>query len=349
MKIKFLFVLLFHAFIINSYASDPKNTNPSSTDVNWDHLIEANPSPMAKQFVKSSHTVYQRLLYGGIPYPSNKINNRWENGYNTSSDKFVYMRKYGVDCTRLLRYLFVNMLDLPYNSKEKNAPIVSNTFTLQNNQSQLKNFIQIPKTKNGFKPQTGDILAFPGHTIAVLDPKNCIAIQSSIWLCKEMKNGFCVDSDYGKSAGVSIYHLASERFCKNGVWKGMDSDKLKFTIGWRHKAFDTWITKMPSQAESKSRIILKGKNLAGKYIYFPGSKTPVKATLWKKRKKNQFKNDANQIVSLIVPHDAKSGKLKIYWGTGNPSLEKTVESLDKINIYSNHKTIVSIYKESYLD
>lgn len=314
MKHKILFFILIHGFVVNSYASNPKNSLPRESDVQWEDLINNNYSPMAKQFVRSSQTVYQRLLNGGIPYPARKISNYWEKGYNSSNDKFIYMRKYGVDCTRLLRYLFINVLDLPYNSKEKDAPIISQTFTQMNdhNHNQLKNFVRIPKIKHGFKPQTVDILAFPGHTIAVLDPENCIAIQSSIWLCKKMENGFCVDSEYGKSAGVSIYHLASDRFCKNGVWKGMDNDKLNFTIGWRHRAFDTWISKMPFEASTNSKILLKGRNLLGKYVYFNGSSSPIKATLWKKDKKNQNTDNNNQIVSILVPEDAKSGNLKIY-------------------------------------
>jgi hypothetical protein len=341
---RFILIFISHAFIfpLESYAAPPKETLPLETRVNWEQLIHENQSQAAKQFVKSSHTIYERLLYGGIPYPSNKITNNWEAGYNSSYDKFVYMRKYGVDCTRLLRYLFLNMLHLPYNSLFPQEPIISNTFTYTNPESyrQLNNFVPIPKTPKGFKPQTGDILSFPGHTIAVLDPKNCIAIQSSIWLCKKTVNGFCVDSEYGKSAGVSIYHLASDRFCKDGIWKGMDNTKLNFTTGWRHRAFDTWITEMPKSTYHNARITLIGKNLAGKYIYFTGSRHPIRTKLIKnKNKKNQ---PGLQAVSITVPKDAKSGKLKIYWGIGKPKLENTVESSEKLTLTDKRGNVANL-------
>lgn len=273
--------------LFTAHSITPKVTLPLGTQVNWAQLIKENQSPIAKQFINSSHTIYERLLYGGIPYPTQGITQRWENGYQSSYDKFVYMRKNGVDCTRLLRYLFLNMLHLPYNSKYKSAPIISHTFAGNNKHKdpQLKNFIPLPKTSKGFKPQTGDILAFPGHTIAVLDPKNCISIQSSIWMCKRIENDYCVDAEFGKAAGVSIYKLASSRFCKDGIWKGMDNEKLKFTVAWRHRAFNTWITEMPKIAKHKQVIILQGKNLAGKYIYFSGIKTPIKAKLVRKKVK----------------------------------------------------------------
>ncbi|APJ03013.1 hypothetical protein [Silvanigrella aquatica] len=324
-------IVLFQAFIFifqNKSFATPKETLPLGTQVDWEQLINENQSPIAKQFVQSSYNIYERLLYGGIPYPSKKITTNWEKGYQEAYDKFVYMRKNGVDCTRLLRYLFLNMLHLPYNSNFPNEPIISNTFAYDSNSghTQLKYFTRLPKVNNGFKPQTGDILAFPGHTIAVLDPKNCIAIQSSIWLCKKIENGFCVDSEYGKSAGVSIYRLASERFCKNGIWKGMDNENLNFTVGWRHRAFDTWIIEMPDKAIKNSRVTLVGKNISGKYIYFTGSKQPVRTKLLKTMRTGL------QTVTLNIPKDAKSGYLKLYWGTGKPQIENTIESAEKIII-----------------
>lgn len=324
-------------FNLKINAVTPKNPLPTGTQVNWDKLIDENQSPTAKKFIKSSFSINERLLYAGIPYPNKSITNTWENGYQSAYDKFIYMRKNGVDCTRLLRYLFLYMLNIPYNSQYPKAPIISNTFTdgSLKSQKQLKNFIPIHKTAKGFRPQIGDILSFPGHSIAVLDPKNCIAIQSSIWLCKKIKNGFCIDAEYGKSAGVSIYRLSNDRYCKNGYWKGMDNAKLNFTSAWRHRAFDTWITEMPTNAQQKSRINLVGKNLAGKYIYFTGSTTPVKAKLLKRNSLGL------QSVFLNVPKDAKTGLLKIYWGTGKPKFEKTIESPKTLMIVQKRKNMVS--------
>ncbi|MGY3803709.1 hypothetical protein ACWNT8_06600 [Pigmentibacter ruber] len=351
-KMKIKMTLLFVSlFLVNqSTAFAYSFSSPKEYPIKWNNLIAENPSPLAKEFVRSAEIINKRLMHGNIPYPSKKISLNWEKGYNHAEDKFVFMRKYGVDCTRLLRYLYINMLHLPYNSKFSTAPIISKTFTHNNpeSMSQLKNFDQVPKTKQGFKPQTGDILAFPGHTIAVLDPENCIAIQSSIWLCKKSEKGFCVDYDYGESAGVSIYHLASERFCKNGIWKGMDNNKLKFTIGWRHKAFNTWILTLPKEAKPGETILISGKNLANKYIYFTGSKTPVKARQIK-RSSIYLKDHQIQTVKITVPNNATTGKLKVFWGTGKPSPEKTVESQAALNILNCDNHLVSIHSETFVD
>ncbi len=350
MKIKTALLLLLHVTILNLSAYSYSLSRPQEYPVSWEQLITENPSPVAQEFVRSAQIINKRLMHGNIPYPSKKISHNWEKGYNHAEDKFVFMRKFGVDCTRLLRYLYINMLHLPYNSKFKNAPIVSKTFTQKTpqNGTQLNNFVSLPKTKDGFKPQTGDILAFPGHTIAVLDPENCIALQSSIWLCKKSEKGFCVDYDYGQAAGVSVYHLASERFCKNGIWKGMDNNKLKFTIGWRHRAFDSWILNLPEKAKNSEVIQLSGKNLANKYIYFPGSSTPVKAKLFK-RPVAYLKEHQIQTVKVTVPNDAKSGKLKIFWGTGTPDITKTVESKQVLTIQPIDSHIAQIYQDSFVD
>ncbi len=294
---------------------------PLGTEVEWEKLIEKNNSTVSKEFVESAKIIHDRLLYKGIPYEN--ISQKWERNYLSSNDKFKFMRKNGVDCTRLLRYIFINMLQLPYNSLYPEAPIISHTFADINsvNAKQLKNFVRIPSSQHGFRPQTGDILAFPGHAIAVLDPENCISIQSSNWVCKNIENGRCVESEKGLYAGVAIYKLASKRFCSNGLWKGMDAERNKFTVAWRHRAFNTWIEKMPQSGYRQKRINLTGKNLAGKYIYFNGSSFPVRTTLQSNNKKTGM-----QTVLVTVPKDAQSGKLKIFWGTGRPKIAETVES-----------------------
>jgi hypothetical protein len=287
-----------------------------------------------------TNTVTSDFYVGKTINPKNRFYQHKYNATKRKSRTYLHraMRKYGVDCTRLLRYIFLNMLHLPYNSSFSSEPIISSTFanTLSHSNTQLKNFTRIPKTTKGFKPQTGDILAFPGHTIAVLDPKNCIAIQSSIWLCKKIQNGFCVDAEYGNSAGVSIYHLASDRLCKNGIWKGMDSKKLNFTVGWRHRAFDTWIKEMPEKTFRHSRMTLIGKNLVGKFIYFTGSNQPIRTKLLK------YLPSGLQSVTLITPKNATSGYLKIYWGTGQPNIENTVDSYNKIIILEKKARIAEL-------
>ncbi|KAB8027393.1 hypothetical protein [Fluviispira multicolorata] len=333
--LRFLVLVVFCSLNFHACSAPSKAPFPLGTEIEWEELLKQNNSSIAKDFIHSSKIIHDRLLYKGIPYEKDGISQFWENRYQASQDKFKFMRKYGVDCTRLLRYLFRNMLQLPYNSLFTEAPIISHTFANINSQNakQLRNFIRVPQSKNGFRPQTGDILAFPGHAIAVLDPKNCISIQSSSWVCKNIKDGRCVEAEMGKYAGVAIYKLASNRFCSNGLWKGMDGDHNKFTVAWRHRAFTTWISEMPKHAFTSKRIFLTGKNIAGKYIYFEGSNKAVRTTLNKYNKKNGL-----QSVFVLVPNDAKSGKIKIYWGTGRPTLLKTVDS--SLSIIINKKGLV---------
>lgn len=318
------------------YYQNRSYVNPTQVSVDWKDLYSSNYSSKVRLFLEYSKETKAALNEKEIPYAWKGISQNWNSKYIRAKDKFEFMRKNGVDCTRFLWHLYSEKMKLPFNSKHKNAVILSHSFAQKRSTSELKNFIPLKKIGNAFKPRTGDILAFPGHALAVVDPEQCIAIQSASWLCKKMnKNGFCHDSDTGKNAGVSIYKLMNRGDCENGLWKQLDSPKNKFTSGWRHKALNTWIEKFPSRAYTKETITLVGYNISKRFVYFEGSNSPSKTSYAKSQinSKNGYKLD---VVTLKVPHNAHSGKLKIYWGNNTqPDIKMTVQSNETLLIDNN--------------
>ena len=84
--------------------------------------------------------------------------------------------------------------------------------------------------------------------------------------------------------------------CANGLWNKLDSNKNKFTAGWRHKALNTWIEKIPKKAKNKQVITLVGHNISRRFIYFNGASHPVKTsyaikTLQSKRNQWAYRPD----------------------------------------------------------
>lgn len=310
--------------------------DPTRVEVDWKRLYSTNASSQVRSFLNYSKETKNELSEKKIPYASNGIAKNWDDKYLNSKNKYDFMRKNGVDCTRFLWHLYSEKMNLPFNSKTKGAPILSHSFAQRKSNSELKNFVPLKKNGNLFKPQAGDILAFPGHALAVLDPDKCIAIQSASWVCKKRAdNGSCVNSATGKEAGVSIYKLTNRGDCENGLWKQLDSPKNKFTAGWRHKALNTWIEKLPPKANVNETITLIGYNISHRYIYFNGAKKPSKTSYSFSKTKNK-KYENLDIVSIKIPHDAKSGKLKIYWDNKiKPDIRHTVESNDIIYIEKN--------------
>ncbi|APJ03010.1 hypothetical protein [Silvanigrella aquatica] len=301
--------------------------NPSKVSVDWNQLYYENHSPQVRQFINYSKATKIALKDYEIPYTYNGTSGNWNTKYLSSKNKIEFMRKNGVDCTRFLWHLYAEQLNLPYNSKYRNAAILSQSFAQKRSTIELKNFIPIKKMKNGFKPKTGDILAFPGHALAVLDPEKCIAIQSTSWFCKKMSaNGTCYEAAKGKEAGVTIYKLMNKGDCENGVWKQLDSPKNKFTAGWRHKAFNTWIEKMPNKVTNNKVITLIGYNISNRFIYFPGNPVPGK-TSHAVSQITHLNGEKLDVVHIKVPHKAHTGKLKIYWGNQiKPDIKMTLES-----------------------
>ncbi|BBH52230.1 hypothetical protein [Fluviispira sanaruensis] len=311
--------------------ADPKNVS-----VAWSSLYTENPSPEVRKFLSYSQDIKKNIFTQGIPYPAQKLNANWDRNYLRANNKYNYMRKNGVDCTRFLWHLYAGEMNLPYNSKYKNSAILSQTFAKRRINSELKNFVPLKRYKNGFAPRTGDILAFPGHALAVLDPKQCIAIQSTAWACERMTpRGQCHKGTEGKNAGVVVYKLMNKDDCANGLWNKLDSNKNKFTAGWRHKALNTWIEKIPKKAKNKQVITLVGHNISRRFIYFNGASHPVKTSYAIKtlQSKNGYPLD---LVNVTVPKDALSGKIKIYWGNEiKPNIDNTVSSKRDLIIENN--------------
>lgn len=307
--------------------------NPTNIQVDWKNLYDENQSSEIRSFLTYSKETKMELTQDEIPYAVNGIHESWNNRYLKANNKYDHMRKYGVDCTRFLWHLYSEKMKLPFNASHKNAPILSQTFARSHSSKELKYFVPIKKQNGAFTPRTGDILAFPGHALAVLDPKKCIAIQSASWVCRKMSyQGYCLDAAKGKDAGVTIYKLMNKGDCEEGVWKQLDAPKNRFTAGWRHKALNTWIEELPTEALPQTTIKLIGYNIANRYIYFQGAKHAQKTShsIATTTNKNGYKLD---IVKVKVPHDAQTGKLKIYWGNhSKPNHGHTINSIQTLKI-----------------
>ncbi|KAB8027396.1 hypothetical protein [Fluviispira multicolorata] len=315
---------------------------PKNVSVAWNSLYAENPSPEVRKFLSYSQDIKKNIYQRGIPYPAKTLSSNWDRNYLRASDKYNFMRKNGVDCTRFLWHLYAGEMNLPYNSKYKNSAILSHTFAKKQIDQELKNFVPLKKYKNGFQPRTGDILAFPGHALAVLDPKQCIAIQSTSWACEKMTaKGQCHKGTQGKNAGVVIYKLMNKTDCTNGIWNKLDSQKNKFTAGWRHKALNTWIEKIPQKTKTNQTITLIGHNISRRYIFFNGNTNPVKTSYALKvfKSSNGYPLD---LVKVTVPKNAISGKIKIYWGNDlKPNITQTVSSKREIIIENNNKLLTN--------
>lgn len=339
LSLSIIYLLCIGCVSSKQYKKASKNqnyVNPTKIQVDWHNLENEHNSPQIKAFLNYSKETHHELSQNEIPYAVNGIQANWNDKYNEAYNKYDFMRKYGVDCTRFLWHLYKTKMQLPFNSRHKNAPILSSSFAKKHHTSELKYFVPIKMHNDAFKPRTGDILAFPGHALAVLDAKRCIAIQSASWVCRKMTSqGYCLDAAKGKDAGVTIYKLMNRGDCVNGVWKQLDSPKNKFTAAWRHKALNTWIEKLPKQASPHSTIELVGYNIANRYIYFQGIKEPQKTS-----HAIQTITDSNgttlDVVSIFVPAKARTGKLKIYWGNQlTPDLQHTVASSQILKIQSD--------------
>lgn len=345
---QFLFPTFFFFYFFSTGCTTSKNlnnknsyqnqnyVNPTQVQVDWKNLYSKNHSTQVKSFLTYSKETKMELSEREIPYAWNGIAQNWNSKYLNSKNKYDFMRHHGVDCTRFLWHLYAEKMRLPFNAKIKSAPILSHSFAQSKINKELGNFVPLKKEGSLFKPRTGDILAFPGHALAVLDPNKCIAIQSASWVCKKITNsGSCLHSAKGKDAGVSIYKLMNRGDCHDGAWKQLDSPRNKFTAGWRHKALNTWIEKIPSKAEINETITLIGYNISNRFIYFSGAKHPSK-TSHSQSKMNSINDYKLDIVSLKIPHDAKTGKLKIYWDNKiKPNIRHTVESNDVLYIENN--------------
>lgn len=316
----------------NDFLPNLAYTNPANPSVDWHYLYAENKSENIKKFLEFSKSTQLKIKKYNIPYSWKGISENWDYHYFKSQNKYTFMQKNGIDCTRFLRHIFLEEMKLPYNSKEKSGPILSQSFSQSRSSSELKNFIPIKKFRNGFKPKTGDILAFPGHALVVVDAKHCIALQSASWICKKFAMNTCYEAARGKQAGVTLYKLTNKNDCENGTWKQLDATKNKFTAAWRHKSFNIWIETMPQKAKPYEKITLTGYNISQRHVYFSGSNKPVLTSYAHKHTYNK-QGDVLDIVTVKIPGTARSGKLKIYWGNNlKPDINHTISSAKILNI-----------------
>lgn len=127
-------------------------------------------------------------------------------------------------------------------------PLYTNTKKMVKYKTQapyLLDYFEIQELKNqpekGFRPQTGDILAYyyfnsktkvgKGHVVIVIDPDECTAINSTTWSFDEDTS-----ERLTQKKGVYFQRIDTER-CTNGLWKSWDTASNKFQVLLRHKKF----------------------------------------------------------------------------------------------------------------
>lgn len=165
-----------------------------------------------------------------------------------------------LSCTGFTYELFKAIgLDYPYTSSE---------WMVKKDKKLWTHFDLIPPSpkEGGFRPKTGDILAYSiynpktkkrrGHAVVVIDPGNCIAINSTSWVMVrlvESTDNSTEDEnadDLGENdeedtdiivrdatkSGVYFQEIARDR-CMDGHWKAWDRSSNKFQILLRHKKF----------------------------------------------------------------------------------------------------------------
>jgi hypothetical protein len=178
------------------------------------------PSPDFMELVNNQENNYlERLLLEAWDMVDQKI------GY-----KFIYEENdVSLNCSRFVWKLFERIgLSFPYT-----ATIYFN----EKNKNILDHFTVIgPEADGGFKPNVGDVLSFnysnAGHMVVVVDPKNCIAVNSASWVW---------DSDANRTLpsekGVRFHRIYRESRCRDGVWYSWDNSAYKFQKMLRHNAF----------------------------------------------------------------------------------------------------------------
>lgn len=138
-----------------------------------------------------------------------------------------------IDCTHLIEEIFIRA-GLPYD-------YVNTEGMVRKWPAAKKNFEYIAPIEgfsNSFKPQAGDVLAFynskrrSGHAVMVIDPLNCIAINSTSWVWTENYQDETVRNP--KMTGVYFQEIKQGK-CENGIWTSWDNSTNKFQVMLRHK------------------------------------------------------------------------------------------------------------------
>ena len=143
-----------------------------------------------------------------------------------------------IDCSGFANELF-DAINLPYN--------FASSLDMLRQRSDLLDQFQFEKISNqvekGFRPNTGDILAYnypykvngvvkrKGHVVVVIDPKECIAINATSYVWPN--DNSTVDRS---KQGVYFQQILKGN-CDDGLWKSWDSADNKFQVLLRHKFF----------------------------------------------------------------------------------------------------------------
>lgn len=158
----------------------------------------------------------------------------------------------GLDCTGVICYLF-NTLKMPFHYEQMSTSFM----THDHSNDFFADFTDIKKNPNGsFSPHYGDLLVYhngrEGHVVMVVDPKNCIAFNSTSYAAK----------DGPKLNGVQFHRIFAPQRCLNGDWKYWDITNTahQFDRLLRPNAYQDDRNIQWAQAAEKSRIRKKSDN-----------------------------------------------------------------------------------------
>lgn len=142
-------------------------------------------------------------------------------------------KKQKIDCSHLIKEIY-SSANLEYEYATSKAFVAKDSY-IQNN---FVYILPTPGTKNTFKPNAGDILAYynskksSGHVIMVIDPKECIAVNATPWSWIINTSGKSI-RDHRKK-GV-FFQKVLGGICKDGLWTSWDTPTNKFQVMLRHK------------------------------------------------------------------------------------------------------------------
>lgn len=193
------------------------------------NLYETADGQMSQSYLdlidQSSNENIKKILYKAFEMSQENIGY----SFDSSFENYLSGESNVLSCSQFIYELFRRSgLELNY---------LSSSDFVRAKAIDLKNNFIILKNKNAnhkFKPQTGDVMAYQGHVVMVIDPKNCVAINSTSWTMDPKTNRRLNDKK-----GVFFQKIGSSR-CSKGVWKAWDSSSNKFEVLLRHKSFVNW-------------------------------------------------------------------------------------------------------------
>lgn len=134
-----------------------------------------------------------------------------------------------IDCSGLVTAI--------YEKSKLNITHASSRMMVNKEPVVLENFnsikpITLPNGARRFTPQAGDILAFKGHVVMVVDPYKCTAINSTSYVLEETENGNSVRNS--RLSGV-YFQKVEKGICENGHWYSWDNRTNVWKVMLRHK------------------------------------------------------------------------------------------------------------------